>query len=374
MSWLCRIAVAFSLVGFLGSVTALGISGGSLADPAAWRSIVALADSSITNPAEAQFCAGTLVRQDVVVTAAHCLVREDGSTRAPESIVVFAGQSDLSQAGEMNKFRVTRVVPYPWWKVSNRSPAYDVGVIRLERPTGIQEMTLQSPRFGLDPPGTGAVAGWGSTDPTLNTGSNVLLAGPITIFGRNICRKATDVRNVLCGTFPESLEASACFGDSGGPLRDSRDLLTGIVSAGPGYCGQGVTTLYTDAGTYSQWILRAGYAVNPELSLPEISSVRASYRSGRLSMRAAWCQTPGARRRVRVDFNIWRGALANRNLNGYLRTVRGRTPSGKCLTADGVLDRALAPGTWRITVKVIDLATGLSGYSDDPINVRVGGR
>lgn len=184
-------------------------------------------------------CSGTLVDEDLVLTAHHCVVRRSEAgdlttTRhRPEDLSIELGGDDLA----WGRVGVKAVVTPP---CGHAGGAGDVAVLVLERKlVGVATMT---PR--LDAPPNVAIA-----DPLLLDGSLSAVAGspkprrevavvdPVG-FGRCALssggvhrrpRLGGPIENVDKGTF--RMRASICPGDSGGPvlIRGSSEVV-GVVS------------------------------------------------------------------------------------------------------------------------------------------------
>ncbi|WP_209507230.1 MULTISPECIES: trypsin-like serine protease [unclassified Ruegeria] len=85
---------------------------------------------------EASYCTGTLIAQDMVLTAAHCAVdRRTGETYAPEDITFRAGLSNGSALAER---QVTQIAVLPGYAsnnpLSHEGVRMDVALMRLNEP------------------------------------------------------------------------------------------------------------------------------------------------------------------------------------------------------------------------------------------------
>jgi len=211
---------------------------------------------SLENPYAHQ-CGGTLISQNTVMTAAHCVSQKDTDgtlTIEPPSLfkVVLGMNSYGLGQGVTGQVKEIRVHP-KYSRPKNPAFAYDVAILTLEEPiTTIAPIQLGAikPSKGLS---TATVLGWGATSTSSPEMARRLQEGQVQTKTASQC-----AREVKAGThgglrFNSSIQlctASAsgpCNGDSGGPLLQSqsgRFVEVGIVSFG-GNCGNGATAVYT---------------------------------------------------------------------------------------------------------------------------------
>ncbi len=90
--------------------------------------MAALLNTSFGNkPSHQQFCGGTLIDEDSVLTAAHCV--ENNSPVSPHLLRVTVGRTVLdSDQGQV--FEVSRVFLHP--NYDSRAAARDVAVLKLD--------------------------------------------------------------------------------------------------------------------------------------------------------------------------------------------------------------------------------------------------
>ena len=173
--------------------------------------------ASVQGPDGWHYCTGTLVAQDVVLTAAHCQTAPGDQVRV--------GSRDRTTGGELRK--VAASCQHPLYA---QNPGWDALLVRLERPVLTRPMALATAI-----PRSARAMGWGvmvwegteipvklravtldvpelvdclNWDPSLGTGPNLCAGTP----GKDTCR-----------------------GDSGGPLAVIQDgdwRLLGVTSRG----------------------------------------------------------------------------------------------------------------------------------------------
>lgn len=214
----------------------------SVADPVA-KSTVLLYDT-----AAKAICTGSLLGNNIVLTAAHCIGKQ------PQSILVLFTQN-IKTATKENARQIAGAITHPLWATSNKKGKDhgDIAVIKYSGPTP-QGYTpaniLTNPAY-------------------LNSGSLVLLAGygisnGITKQGSGVLRQVmTLIANSRFSSSEVQIEQrsgrGACHGDSGGPayiVAGGNYFLWGVTSRGnqdpEDKCNQ--FGIYTNALVYLKWI------------------------------------------------------------------------------------------------------------------------
>ncbi|MDR4484420.1 MAG: serine protease [Nitrospirales bacterium] len=189
---------------------------------------VALLNKSIASNNGAQFCGGSLVRSNFVVTAAHC---SDFITA--DQVQVLTGTRNLDGTGERRD--VVSIKVHPSWNPNT----FDNDVAVWQLATNATGITLATLATEDGPVGSNVlVTGWGETQagppPIQLQKVEVPLASKANCNDENSYNGAiTDT--MLCAGLDQGGK-DACQGDSGGPLTrgPNNTVLTGIVSWGEG--------------------------------------------------------------------------------------------------------------------------------------------
>lgn len=236
------------------------IIGGTEVSNDAYPFMVALLEKGSGSALDRQFCGGSLVTADTVVTAAHCLVDDAGKPVKPQSLQVAVGRTVLSaKQGQIRDVAKGDVVVHS--RYLKGKEAYDVAFLQLKKPVkGIAPVAL--PTQGTDAlirPGQKAtVAGWGNTDTEMTYTPDRLRQVKVPIISHAECRtsyKEYDAKVNFCAGVEGK---DSCQGDSGGPVFRSvpgrrAPILIGVVSYGDGCGAQGAPGVYTSLSSAKLW-------------------------------------------------------------------------------------------------------------------------
>ncbi|XP_061593014.1 mast cell protease 3-like [Cololabis saira] len=195
------------------------------------------------------FCGGVLVKEDFVLTAAHCAVSQP--FRVVLGIDTLRGNAETKQ-----QFRVLRSIPHPEYNDLEN----DVMLLKLsgeaQLTKAVQVIPLKSNRTKS---GSQCItAGWGDIGDN-RTLANRLQEVNVTILTQRMCRRrwgsATISRSMVCGVGAKRLQGF-CSGDSGGPLVCD-GAAAGVVSFSGRRCGNPRTPdVYMRVSSYMEWIRR----------------------------------------------------------------------------------------------------------------------
>lgn len=265
-----------------GSATAAmpRIIGGQPANAESWPFAVAL-----TTDYGSQFCAGSLVQPQWVLTAGHCRIY------APSAVRVVVGQVDLRERS--GGIAVERMIRSPDYRMSvPGAPRNDMMLIRLREPAAAPLIALAGER-----PRDGAilrVAGWGSTsydavDDAFGPSSPVLRTTNVRVRAAETCVRDYGAgvffpSDMICASLPGQ---DACAGDSGGPLVQGTGAalrLVGVVSWGTGCALPGYPGVYSLVSSQRCWITTTTTAPGP------VAQLVAAPSDGALDLEWSWAR------------------------------------------------------------------------------------
>lgn len=204
----------------------------------------------ITDGSSHSQCSGSVVRPDVVMTAAHCVVNAStGRLLSPRDFVVDTTGPDVS-VGDAYAHTVGQVLRYPKFSVTTRRG--DIAFLQLTSASGAHAVRLAGAAdasWAYLPGRAIWAAGFGMLSASAaETPSQPLYAVKLAVLNRTTCT-TDDARGLpyipsamFCGALP-SLKQGICYGDSGGPVVEPSPSgtlmevgLTSYVSTSTGSC------------------------------------------------------------------------------------------------------------------------------------------
>jgi transmembrane serine protease 11D len=217
---------------------------------------IAMIRANVVEPHRSQFCGGSIIANDWILTAAHCvrnsIVRED-----PARVDVIVGSSQWAIGGE--RIKVAEIHAHPQYDPSTMD--HDFALLRLQTSQTmgqIIEVADQSTQISDD--AKVCVTGWGATFEG-GPGSIDLLGVEMPVVSNDVCNRPESyggdiTDNMMCAGREEG-GVDSCQGDSGGPLSTllgGRTTLVGVVSWGEGCARRLKYGAYARVSAAAPWI------------------------------------------------------------------------------------------------------------------------
>ncbi|XP_014213400.1 chymotrypsin-2 [Copidosoma floridanum] len=198
------------------------------------------------------FCGGSIINDQWIVTAAHCLQK-----MGDRDITVITGTNRLSEGGVA--YRSEKVIPHQKFSmmffVRN-----DIGLIKVNRTIEFDEVTkpIPLPTTNIKENNYPAVvSGWGLVK---GGGTSADLPDELQYLNTFLLSRWACSKKTLFPMFSSSKicaftkqNQGVCNGDSGGPLMADGNLV-GVVSYGIMGCALGLPDFYTRVYSYLDWI------------------------------------------------------------------------------------------------------------------------
>jgi trypsin len=222
------------------------VVGGQPAAEGRYPWLVGVGDAGSGDPYERRFCGGSVIAEDVVLTAAHCV----DEVADPADLVVFSGSVDLESDDLVETAVADLHIAHDYNEPIDA--ANDWALLLLDDALDVEPIEL-----GTDPEEFDALetVGWGQTGSGFPTVAHWV---EVPFVSDDDCEAAypgwVDAQTMLCAGDLVNGGVDSCAGDSGGPLMAPADeglILVGIVSWGDGCAEAGSPGVYAEVADFN---------------------------------------------------------------------------------------------------------------------------
>jgi len=199
------------------------------------------------------FCGGSILADNYVITAAHCVEGEYAS-----EIKVVAATINLDNPE--SEHDVAKIIVHKEYRSSN-SWINDIALLKVKTPfkksVNVDHVPLPPKDQVVNAKDIAVVSGWGRLwqgGPTIPKLQRVNIIIADQGYCKNVYNKmGYNVHPTQVCAYDPSVEKGSCHGDSGGPLTVNGKL-TGLVSWANGCASTSYPTVYTRVASYLDWI------------------------------------------------------------------------------------------------------------------------
>lgn len=213
-------------------------------------------------------CNGTIIAKDWILTAAHCVSKQNSGTR----LSVRVGSLNANEGGQV--IQVDSYILHPNY-IFGRQPENDLALVTLSCEIEFNENVAAAalPTKNLEAKGAApnrslVLSGWGHYDREKRQVSELLREASLKVINKTTCQKEYKgklrdllTEKTMCGA-PNSKDQTGCFGDDGSPFvkkLNDQFYVFGSVSWGRGWtwgdhCVNSV--VFTRVANFQPWITK----------------------------------------------------------------------------------------------------------------------
>jgi len=227
--------------------------------------------ASIQDSDGKHFCSGFIVKEQYLLTAAHCFIDTLFGSNSYKDYQILAGSNNWDQRGNgSNLFKISKIIIHPEYSYFKPNVENDIAILKIDRrvrwSSQVQPICLASPE--RRDPQFGVTAGWGIRSKAANMKEWMkdtrLHKVSLPIWRNSACQLEYRKDGInwntksshICAGYQGS-EKDTCQGDSGSPLLvvdgNGRRVAFGIVSVGEG-CATKLPGIYTRISSFIPWI------------------------------------------------------------------------------------------------------------------------
>lgn len=275
----CRSLILAFCMGLLFSTQAQKVVGGQNAEQYEFKFLAGLGYKSgiIKNPTE-HFCGGSLIKDNFILTAAHCLYDDSGNPLKANEIFVFLNVWQLDNPNsEMERYDVIQIIKHE--NYNDFTSNHDIALLRISGKSSLNPITLPAHKDEslLVEGKKCTIAGWGATNKSGTQYPKTLQKVELEVISNTTCNASNwydgeVLPSMLCAGYAAG-QKDACYGDSGGPLfvmEGADTTQIGVVSWGYGCAEARQPGVYAKVSNYINWIntnIASATAAIPEVEI-----------------------------------------------------------------------------------------------------------
>jgi len=237
------------------------IVGGVDAVPGSWPWQIVWCSG--TNPATCSLsCGGSVVHQNWVITAGHCVnAANPGQYTVKAGVFRYGSTTGTESTAQISS--VQQIFRHPQYVTVQGAPFYDIAMVRLATPftftNNVQPVCLPSADTAqTSPPSAAWVTGWGTTAAGGQVSPTLKQVNVPFVSAASCTQSYGNAANNTLMTCAGRSGKDSCQGDSGGPMvglsSNGSWFEYGIVSWGQGCAQAGYPGVYARTSAFCSWI------------------------------------------------------------------------------------------------------------------------